>query len=146
MNADLLFAYFGEPTLWDLEQRSLAERGIEDGMQAREPRSQQAAYVAAFEQGVLFRCANEGRIAIAYGNACRCPNCHAVHHGAVGGKCFCTPLGFRLELGAEVIFGPGDPDDECAFYGAEDLRALCREGVHIQTMDGERLNERILLQ
>lgn len=146
MSAEALFAFFGEPTLWDLQQRSLAERGLEDGMAGCDARSHQRAYTAAFEQGVLFRCAQERRIALAMGNACRCPGCGTVYHDVVGGLCGCSPDGTPMEPGIAAMYGPGDLDMESPFYGRDDLQRLARDGVQIQTTDGERLNEQILLQ
>lgn len=138
--------HFGSESLSELEHRAHAEQGLEDGLKGAPARSHARAYTSAYEQGVLFRCAGERRIAIAYGNACRCPRCLEIYPGVIGGTCGCLPAGVRLEVGAEVIYGPGEPDDDCLFYDAEDLKRLCREGVQIQTTNGERLNEQILVQ
>jgi hypothetical protein len=146
MSADLAFALFGEPTLWNVQQRRLADDGLADGVAGRPPRSQQRSYTSAFEQGVMFRCANERQIAIAFGNACRCPACGRVYTDCIGGICQCTSEGSQLQLGAELYHGPGGLDDEGHFYDADGLRRLCRDGVQIQTTDGERLNEQILVQ
>lgn len=143
MIAGLLFDL---PTLSELQQRSVAERGLEDALSGRVPRSHAQVYTEAYGSGALFRQANERRIALVFGNSCRCPQCRTVYNDATSGTCWCTRPGTPLELGLAALYGPGDPDDDCEFFGAEALRQLCRDGVPVLTLQGERLNEQILVQ
>lgn len=145
MMFDLFEPYF-MPSLSDLEHLRMGNRGLDDGVAGRLPRSHHEVYVRTFEQGQLFRRANLREIALTMGPACRCPSCKEVYPDAVGGTCPCTARGTPLQWGMEALYGPGDPDDECDFYSPDDLRRLVLEGVPVLTLEGERLNEQILVQ
>lgn len=146
MIAGLFFDLFGAPSLSEFEQRTRAERGLEDGVAGKRPRSHAQEYTAAFDKGRLFRSAMERDIALTFGPSCRCPQCRHVYPEVVSGTCYCTPLGTRLEPGLEALYGPGNPDDECDYYSFQDLRRLCAQGVPVLTLEGGRLNEQILVQ
>ena len=141
-----MFDQYFIPSLSDLEQLRLGNCGLDDGVAGRLPRSHHEIYARTFEQGQLFRRANLREIALTFGPSCRCPTCHEVYEGAIGGTCPCTPAGTPLQWGLATLYGPGDPDDECDFYTPEDMRRLVLEGVAVLTLQGERLNEQILLQ
>lgn len=141
-----MFEHYFIPSLSDLEQLRLGNQGLDDGVAGRAPRSQAQVYTAAYEKGLLFRRAMHREIALTFGPSCRCPSCRDVYPGAAGGICHCTPNGTLLQWGMEALYGPGDPDDDCDHFAPDDLRRLAIEGVQIQTLEGERLNEQILVQ
>jgi hypothetical protein len=132
------------PSLSDLEQQSLGNSGLDDGVAGRAPRSHHEIYVRTFEQGQLFRRAMQREIALTFGPSCRCPTCREVFPGAIGGNC--TSDGSPLQWGMETLYGPGDPDDDCDHYSPDELRRLVLDGVPVLTLQGEILNEQILVQ
>lgn len=141
-----MFDQYFIPSLSDLQQQALGNKGLDDGIAGRLPRSHDQIYARTFEQGQLFRRAMAREIALTFGPSCRCPTCHEIYAGAIGGTCPCTATGTPLQWGMETLYGPGDPDDECDHYAPEDLRRLVLEGVPVLTLEGERLNEQILVQ
>lgn len=146
MSPALYFDYFVAPSLSELKQRRSAERGLDDGVAGRAPAMHSPEYQGAYARGRLFRAANEREVALTFGNAWRCLGCRSVYEGPWPALCGCTPMGTPVEAGAIALYGPGEPDDDGDFYSTDELRQLCREGVAVLTLSGDRLNEQILLQ
>lgn len=134
------------PSLQQLKQLGLARCGLQDGWEGKTACSEAVVYGDCFRRGRLFRRASAREIAVVFGPACQCQNCRTVYEGAFDGTCFCGHSSAALIPGVAVAHGPAELDDDLGFMSDEELWQLCAGGTEVVTMNGERLNEQILLQ
>lgn len=146
MSVELLFAYFGGPSLSELKQRQASSQGLADGLAGEPPRSHAREYSACYLTGNLFRRAGDYELVVVFGPASQCPTCRSVVEEAGQFRCDCTSIPVFMERGVTVAFGPAEPDDDPEFMSSKRLRQLCADGIEAVTMKGESLTQQILTQ